>query len=239
MKAIGSVLVCLAALGACDNVESYEVATEDMRLFMDVRVGDDAVAGVLVQLTTHNDALLEETFVNLAGGDQLAAHHAGNDKGMTEEHIVPLGIYQYVADCAGVIGGEEIAVSLERPREQDAPNSSVFVPDDFAIDDPGPTLSRAAGLAITWDDSAVAETTRVSISGECIVDLADDYDGNPGGIDIAPGEIEVELGNVSTVECPLTIEVVMGNEGTEHAAFGRGGNVHAYQVRTVEMTSVQ
>jgi hypothetical protein len=66
-----------------------------------------------------------------------------------------------------------------------------------------------------------------------------DYDGNPGGIDIAPGQISVTLGSVSNVECPVAIEVVLGNEGVEDPAFGRGGNVHAYQSRAIEMTTTQ
>ena len=240
MKSTSLIAACAVSVlvMACDNVESTDVATDDMRLFMDVDVNADATAAVLVQLTTDNEALLEETFIDLAAGDRLLASIGDVTVAMTEEQIEPLGIYQYVTDFAGVAGGDTISIALERPRQVEAPSSAVVIPDPFDIDDPGTEFSRADGLTLTWSTDAVAENSRVNISGDCIDSITVGLPGDAAGVAIDPQDFVLAQGSLAGVECVLTVMVTLTNQGSVDPAYGRGGIARAHQTRSLELTTL-
>lgn len=236
MRLLGLFFVAVAVAPGCDNVESTDLSTEDLRLFVNAELSGTG-GDVLAQLTTDNEALLEETFVNLSTGDLLMASLDSETRQMTEEFVVGVGIYQYRATFDAALGDELLVVSLSRSEHEDAPDSSVVIPMPFEIDDVAAGFSRADGLTVTWSNTGSVDRSRVSVDGACIESVDLDFDGNPGRVELRPRDFVMATNFEPTESCEVTLTVRTRIDGVVDAAYGRGGTIAAAQVRSLQLNA--
>ena len=222
-------LLALVLVAGCDTALSSELDNQELRLFANADVDRSGDLEVVVQLTTDNPALLEETFVDLADGDLLIASLDGETVTMTREWIPVLNLVQYRASFDSVVGGEILAIDLERSEHDDIEGSWVEVPAPFELSMPA-SFSRSDSLLVEW---AAFPATRsgLRLLGSCL-DQSFPMDGNPGRIELAPPRLSVPDGVASDARCELDATLSIANERGAAAGFGRGGRIVAEQVRT-------
>lgn len=227
-------LACALA-GGCDAVDSTDVTTAEIRLSVDIEVDESGAAGAVAHLTTDNDALLEETFVRLAAGDQLWISVGGEAQPMVEEHVALLNIYQYAARLDGIDGGDRIEVAFTRDSGEDAPRSRVVVPDEFSITAPSESFSRRDGIDIAWSRAAAAERSTLLASGSCFESISERFDGNPGRAELSSRDF---VDTTNATSCEAAFEVRLGNDASVDPHYGRGGTICAHQVRVMQMIAL-
>ncbi len=224
----------LFAAAACDSVASTEVTTAELGIYVYVEVDADARADVTARLTTDNPALLEVTYVRLAGGDTLRAQFPlAAAQTMTERSI--LGLYEYTAQFDGVTGGQVLTVSLDRAIETDALATSVAMPADFTVGASATTFARASGVTLTWSGGTGASEVAIAVR-----DQDDCVDNFVREVPLAAGQLALTASDFvlkpnAPAMCRLQVELGAVATGTADPAFGRGGNVTARQSRTLAL----
>jgi hypothetical protein len=221
----------------CDNVESSEVPTSKVRASIVVDAHDSGRAIVTVALTTDNEALLEETYLDLAPGDRLWAEVDGAVQSMSEIYV--LGLINYRAEFDIDDATPTVNVAFERDIEVSAMDSYVAVPARFVLDPVSPDSTRSGGFPVSWGpiDPDTTRTT-IDVSGPCIDNYSVRVDGDPGDAFIPPFAVRTREEMPSDSVCDIDIQVTRSITGTVDDNYGRGGTAFARTVQTANTTSV-
>jgi hypothetical protein len=228
-------IAILFAAAACDSVASTDVTTAELGVYVYVEVDADARAEVTARLTTDNPALLEVTYVRLAGGDTLRAQFPlAAAQTMTERSI--LGLYEYIATFDGVTGGQVLTVSLDRALETDALATTVAMPADLTVAASATTFAHASGVTLTWSGGTGASEVAVAVRDldNCVDNFVRTAPLNAGQLALATTDFVLKPNPPSS--CRLEVELGAVATGTADPAYGRGGNVTARQSRTLALT---
>lgn len=229
-------LLLATGLAACDSVGSSEVATAEMGVVVWIEADDSARATATVQLTTDNPALLEQTFIDLEVGDALYLSSADRRTRMTEEFVVGFGIYQYTASQGGMVGGEAFAIELRRAAGDDAPATTAILPQPIRFAPRAATFPRGAGLELAWSGGAGSDRVTVTLSGSCLEQLKRELPPETTSLSIAADELSFAADGAAE-PCPIQVALRAVADGVADPAFGRGGQVQAVQVDSLELTA--
>ena len=159
----GALLAATALIGCSEEtVSSTNVKTAGIAGIFEVTAGNETSSTVNAKLVVGGDE--SNTFVTLDNGDKLTATADGETKTMTTGD----GAGRYEAKFGTGAGGTEFKISLERPDDDDAPNTVGTLPTPFSITEvPSNTPSRANdAITIKWDDGT--GDMKIEVEGDCI-----------------------------------------------------------------------
>jgi len=193
-------VVVTMSTGCSDNVVgSKDVATSDMYADMNVWSYEESIIVVTSDLKKGGSS--SDTHVDLEGSDRLVvslnaplATAGGNGDlfdqvdAATSAHKVMDGGPEVVSGIPPLFSdfwiaapyrarfdtakiGDTFIVALERTDFADAPNSSVVLPESFAISAPatGDAVPRSADLVINWSPLQAAASVEVKAAVACVL----------------------------------------------------------------------
>jgi len=262
------VVTLLTACGDGNQVVgSKDVATSNMSADMNVWSYGESIIVVTADLKSGESS--SNTHVMLEGGDRLVvdlnaplgsaggsgdlfdqvaaaiAAHKVMDGGPEVSEGIPFlfsdlwiaAPYRARFDTAKV--GDTFIVALERTDYNDAPNSSVVLPESFAINSPprGGSVPRSADLIISWSPVQAATTVKVNSAVACVSGTSGAWSQT---LTVDTGTVTIPAGTFTDLSatCELLIIVDRTLQGSVDPNFGRGGTIFAHQSRFVTAKSV-
>ncbi|MBI3774252.1 MAG: hypothetical protein HY273_01635 [Gammaproteobacteria bacterium] len=249
-----------------DVVGSKDVATSDM--YADMHVWSFGENIILTTTDLKKGGSSSNTHVVLEGGDRLlvslntpldAAGASGDlfdqvdaataaHKVMDGGPEVAAGIpflfsdvwvavpYRARFDTAKV--GDTFIVALERNDYADAPNSTVVLPESFAIVTPasGAEISRATGVVISWSPIQASTSINVKAVVTCSAATVETWS-QTITVDTGNATIPATAFTTASGTCDINIVVDRYVQGTVDPNFGQGGGFRAHQSRFVSAKS--
>jgi hypothetical protein len=226
--------LAIGALGlvACseEHVDSTDVKTSGMYASMRVEASGNGSSELRMLLTVGGD---DGTIVDLKNGETLTGSAGTEEKRLSRQGDA------YEATFATEAGGTEFVVAFNRVEFEDAPNSSVVLPDPFEITAPanGAEISRTSDITVTWADPVAGGQMSWSLDGDCLVNLADGGS-DSGEATISGADIAEDLSSDDAEStCGLDRCLERSRSGSVDSAFGEGGEAVAIQRRCIGINS--
>jgi len=265
----GALAVLVAVLTGCSDkvVGSKDVATADMYADMNVWAYNESIIVVTADLKKGESS--SDTHVDLEGGDRLVvslnvplgAADASGDlfdqvDAATSAHKVMDGGPEVVSGIPPLFSdfwiaapyrarfdtakiGDTFIVALERSDFADAPNSSVVLPETFAISAPtsGGAMPRSAGLVINWSPVQASASVVVNAGVACVTGTSGKWSQT---LAVDTGTVTIPAGTFTepAATCDLLIIVDRTLQGSTDPNYGHGGKILAHQSRFVTAKSI-
>ncbi|HWU88721.1 MAG TPA: hypothetical protein VN253_15750 [Kofleriaceae bacterium] len=223
----------VAGATACKTTQSEDILTRGM--YAAVSASADGTGSTTVSATLYLGPPSDLIFVDLAGGDQLIAHHGNESKPMSEQII--LNIVSHYATFAADGEGEGFEVELRREVDEGAPSTRVTLPAPFTLGTIPPTVSRGAAFGVTWTGSST-DRMRWSADGACIESASGAIDGGAGSVTMPAGTFRKVPGNNVADSCQVKVTITRERDGELDRAYGKGGTAAGVQTRSVTFTSM-
>ena len=229
---------------ACESVESKNVRTDGIFADLEASADGDGSTTLTAALKVGGS---NGSYMDLADGDKLIAHHGSDQTEMTLSDSL-FGVRRYSATFNADQAGESFRIAFEREAHDDteeacrgggAPDSSASLPRGFSISSPasGAPLSRGGDeIVIRWDRASDGDEMEAELTGSCIHSKTIDIDGDPGSVSVSRDSLDARDGEVGTT-CEVTIELKRKRPGTVDSAYGEGGRFSAEQMRTITIQS--
>lgn len=211
-----------------EDVDSDAIKTKGMHAIITAVASGNGETVVTAQLRVGGD---NGTIVELSSGDTLVGTVDGETKtlGAIEDRE------KYRATFDTDAADTEIQVSFEREEDEDAPDSSVTLPDPFSILDlEEEEVQRGDDVLITWEPEGSGDINW-SLDGDCVW-TADGTTSDDGSHTLTAEDVEV-LGTDEGENCEVTVTLERAASGSVDPAFEEGGTIRAYQRRSVSFTS--
>jgi hypothetical protein len=221
------------ALAACESVDSEAIRTGAM--YADFNVQADGSGVTTVGATLRVGGVTSNTFVELAGGDQLSAS-AGEISAVLSEQTL-WEMHSYSTQLPVDAEDTEYVITFDRNIDDSAPASRVTMPPPFDIGgtDAGTTHSRSEdAITITWDAAEGGDDMSVSVDSDCTVHETFAVQGDPGTFTIEPGDLTA-WDSMADSTCAAEISVQRVRSGDLDPAYGEGGTIRAIQHRVIEV----
>jgi hypothetical protein len=153
-------------LTACSDTESDNVKTTGVHAEIEVVANGSGNTDINVQLEVGSGGEFT-TQLDLSNGDTLVAYANGEEQTLTKVEKL-LGTH-YVTTFNFDSTNIEFRVALLRNNDESAPNSTVLLPDPFAITSPnsGEIFARNADIVTTWDPGFSNHSIRVNYELYC------------------------------------------------------------------------
>ncbi len=220
MRQLLLTIAAVAALTACERVDSSTVATQEIEAYVTV-VSDGHGAEITARLELDGSHL---TYVELGAGDALSANIDGNVTRLT-----PAPALSDYLEYEGVLPVDwgPVEVRLHRPNWPSAVLTAVL-PEPFELYGlPGEYWLAEDIVPIRWSHPTYGEAL-LQVTGRCISDyervIADD-----GQIDLLPGDLWPNS-SWDGDTCPLTVTLERGDIGAVDARLANG-SIETIQVR--------
>ena len=226
-----------AALNAnCNSVDSDNILTSGM--YADIRATSYGTGVTTVRTTLYLERPSSLDFIELEGDDLLIAYAPDGDSQVMRESQF-LGITNYTADFDIDDSGSEFIVELSRTVDGGAPESRVYLAEQFDLLPPeSATYSRAEDdIVIDWAPADSGDDVDLEISGSCIETELVAVDGDPGTYQIPAGTLIQPQGQNVPEACDITVTVTKSAPGELDPSYGFGGQIYGEQVRSVQMSS--
>ena len=219
---------------------SEDIKTSGIRVEIEVTSSSENQAEIDVALLVGGSN--SNTYINLSGGDKLTATlNDATTKDLNEETDLldsKKVTYNITFNNAGAgASNASYKVSLQRPTETDALNSTVNIPEAITgfIADKN-TFSRSSeDLSLTWNGLNNGSNVELSYEGDCIfndsVDTSDD-----GSYQINSGVIESNAS--SNQNCDITFTLTRQLSGSLDPNYGEGGYIRAYKTSSFDVSSI-
>jgi hypothetical protein len=223
--------IATSAVAGCEgDIPGSNVVDTD-QIYADIQVvgGDESTdVGVLMK-----QGGADGTLLTLVPGDELRASLGGKQV----SRFTKDGSGRYHATLKGSATGAKVTVGLDRSEADSANNSTAVLPEAFSLqlDMDGAELARGNDVPLVWDAASSPGDITWSVKGTCVESttgtLKDDGSGS-----IGTGQIKLAPGNKGTT-CDVSISLERSAPGTLDPKFGKGGQIVAYQRRTVTLSS--
>jgi len=226
-NAFSFILLSIALAAGCkQEVESTDIRTSGVYPEVDVTATGTGTTRVQVRLKVGGPA--SNTFLDLVGPDHLQATMGGTTKDLDSS-----GSVGYAATLSTDAGGPVVIAFLRGPEDTTAPNTTVNLPEPFAVTLPTRELSRATDdLTFTWAPPGTVDLDE-SVYGSCI-DFIGESIPDDGAATVSHDRFHAEHAGDS---CTVTLSLGRGQMGQVDPAFPEGGRVAASQVRETTFTS--
>ena len=193
----------------------------DVKVHVDLRVGDHDRSNVVV---------------NLTGGDELVAEAEG-DRITLSGHD---GDYSATFREVGAAETEFAIEFLRTDADESALDTRVTLPEGFTLSgiEPGATVLRSETTTVSWDPPGSSDTMRWRLDGTEVGCIGEEHGtmSDNGRLSLTGGNYDVWPGDEDeTCEVELTIE--RERAGRLDPAFGEGGSVVAIQRRSIRFVS--
>lgn len=228
---ISFLVVGVALVGCSEDVGSSAIRTKGMYANYEALSEGDGKTTVTAELRVGGD---DGTYVVLEDPDQLVASAEGDEEVM--DGFDDGKKYRTTFDTDE--GGTVINIAFERGEDENAPDSSVKLPEPFTLGladfDEGVEIARGEDVAIVWDPGASGEIDW-EVTGDCIWS-EDDETKDDGSFTIPASAFRVtDLDKGESCEVTITLE--RSTSGRVDRAFEEGGEFEAKQRRRVTFTS--
>lgn len=224
-------LVAVAGCSKEETVSSANIKTKGIAALLEANSENGTSTKMMADLRVGGDE--SNTHVILDNGDAISCTAGGETKTLQAESE---GVY--IATFNTAAADTEFKVSLERPDDENAPNSVGTLPAPFTIGAlPTNSPSRANdSFDITWDPSSSGDSMTIRIEGSCIFDEKIDVAGDPGTYTVAPGALD-STGGSNPEACDLTVYIARDRAGTADPAFDNESFFKMRQTRKATFTS--
>jgi len=242
---ISSSFTFLFLLSGCSTpVDSSNLKTSGFYAFIDIsgRVSD---AEVRVSLKSGSSILASD--LDLNSGDLLRASTDTDSRILSKDGFPVLGI-DYVTTIP-YVGGSNFTVALERNDGDNAPSSTVSMPEAFNITSPAnnTTYNQNSSITIAWGPSVSNGTMTINHSETCILvsggkgeaDSSSVTVPDTGSYTIASSTLfptfTDSYGNPESISsCDSKFKLSRTNSGTIDSNLG-GGSIKASQDRWINL----
>lgn len=229
----GALLASTALMGCSEEtVSSSNVKTAGIAGLFEVSASSESSSRVDAKLVV--GGAQSNTYVTLDNGDKLTATAGGETKVMTTGD----GAGRYETSFATGAGGTQFTISLERPDDDNAPNSVGTLPAPFNITEvPSNTPSRANdAITIKWDDGD--GNMKIDVEGECIFSTSFNVTSGSTEYTIKANEIDsTGVNPEDETSCDLTVTLTRSNTGDADGALDNESTFSLYQVRKTTFAS--
>lgn len=216
-------------LAACESVDSEAIRTDAM--FADILVEADGSGAATVGATLRVGGVTSNTFVELAGGDELRVQAGDETAVLAGQRFWEA--HSYRAELPLDLEDTEYTVTLERTIDTSAPASTVTMPAPFDLAGPGGTASRSTDpVTVTWEPAADGDAVIVEVESDCTVHKSFAVQGDPGTFTVEPGDLTA-WDSMADRTCAAEISVLRVRVGELDPAYGEGGVIRATQRRVV------
>ena len=215
-------LLALGLWGCSEEVESTDVRTSGIYPEFEVIANGDGSSDVEARLKVGGRN--SNTLLDLEGGDTLEVTVDGETKTLEGRSG-----NRYTATFNVDAGGTEFIFAFLRAEDDDAPMSTVRLPDPFEMEVNSTDVERTVDdVEFTWEPAG-DDDIDFEVQGNCFFfetgETPDDGAHSVSAEDlVGPGEDDGE-------ECTGTVELARGQSGSIDDAFTEGGSIRAYQVR--------
>jgi hypothetical protein len=226
---VSLLLLASLAAGCRQEVESTDIRTTGVYPVIDVTAEGSGTSRVLVKLKVGGPN--SNTYLELTGPDRLTATGAGATKELDSS-----GSVSYAATFATEAAGPFVVSFLRGPEDDNAPNSTVDLPEPYTLTVETTELSRATGdLVFSWTPALSGGVIDSSLYGTCIDTLIETIPDDGTG-SISHDRIHARDG-ATTESCTVTLTLARTRVGQVDPAFTEGGRVTASQIRSRAFTS--
>jgi hypothetical protein len=233
-------LAAAAAAGttatACTTTESDNILTRGM--YASMTASADGTGSTLVSASLYLGRPTDLVFIDLEGGDQLIAHHAGQAKPMSEQII--LNIVTHTASFPDAAADARFEVEFRRDVDAGAPSTVITLPAPFSLGAVPPDVSRGAAFGVNWTGAAT-DRMRWTAEGPCIQTASGTINavgtGDPGSVTMPAGTFMKTAGTTVPDTCQVKVTVVRERDGQVDRGFGEGGTAIGMQTRAVTFMS--
>lgn len=239
-----SVALITSGLWACTSATTESDGIENQAIWAGIRINsDDGVSsGVNVELNVGGST---GTNLVLTAGDRVVAISGSEQVELTEDSDFLDVDYEGVIQAGA--SGDEIRVSFERANSANISNSSVAMPDTFAISFPQTNMNftELQDLEILWTAGAEGDEVNLIQAGVCKDTSNQDVSLNvsinvPDTGRYTTSFMTDSLGPlINNGPCDFSFEIIRTNTGTLDEGFGEGGFIRATQTRSVTGLKVQ
>jgi len=222
-------------VGCGESIDSTSVKTDGIWADFTARADGSGNTDVRAGLKTGGPN--SNTFLTLEEGDELTFHADGDPHDPNTQEVFDQ--YEvYVKNISVDQGGTEFRVEFTRENGEDAPNSSVVLPEKFQITAPSADeeFSRSSDdVTVEIDSEQQGTDKRVIVRGDCLnTTYNSDFSGT--SVTIPADELESEDDSDAPDECEAEIEVKRIMGGEVDGAY-EGGSFSGVQKRTTSFTS--
>ncbi len=229
----GALLASTALMGCSEEtVSSTNIKTAGIAGLFEITAGSETSSTVKATLVVGGDE--SNTYVTLDNGDKLTASAGDETKAMTTGD----GAGRYEAKFATGAGGTAFKIALERPDDDDAPNSLGTLPSPFNVTEvPSSTPSRATDpITIKWDNGD--GSMKIEVEGDCIFDTS--FEAATGSTEYTIDAGDIDSTGVKPEDeetCDLTVTLTRRDTGEADGALDDESYVRLYQVRQAKFAS--
>jgi hypothetical protein len=240
ISSVATALLALLALAGCgEAVDSTSIKTDGVYADFTATAEGDGQTDIQARLKTGGPN--SNTFLNLEGGDELAFYVDGDSYEPDERS--PVGdrtYYQKRVDKDA--GGTNLRIEFTREDGENAPNSTVMMPEPFEIEAPtsSDSFSRSGNddVDIQLDNTDQETDVKVTVRGDCLDrGYSKSVSGSQQTITIPGDELEsddTEDEEPGTCTPSVTVERIM--RGDVDSAY-TGGRFEATHERVTSFES--
>ncbi|HWO25333.1 MAG TPA: hypothetical protein VNO30_41620 [Kofleriaceae bacterium] len=236
LRSLIAAAAALTSATACKVTDSDNILTSGM--YASMYASADGSGTTLVSASLYLGPPTDLIFIDLEGGDELLAHHAGQTKSMSEQII--LNIVTHTASFPDDAADAQFDVEFRRDVDDGAPSTVLTLPAPFTLGGVPPSVSRGAAFGVNWTGSAM-DRMRWTAEGQCIQTASGTINavgtGDPASVTMAAGTFVKAPGASVPDTCQVKVTVVRERDGRVDRGFGEGGTATGAQTRSVMFTS--
>ncbi len=222
-------VLALALVGCSESVESTDVRTTGIYPEFTVTANGNGSSRVEARLKVGGNN--SNTFLDLDGGDTLEVTVDGESKTLEGSSG-----HRYTATFGTDDAGTEFVFAFLRDGDDDAPMSTVALPEPFEMEVTSAEVTRTVDdVEFTWDPAGDGDI-HFNVDGDCF--FFEDGDTPDNGDHSVSAEDLVGPGDDEGDECTGTVELMRSQSGSIDEAFTEGGEITARQVRSDTFTSL-
>ena len=229
------ILIVAASVGGCtkeETLSSANIKTAGIAAVIVATAWTDNASTVEATLLAGGDE--SNTYIILDNGDKMYAEANGEKKTMTAESE---GVY--AAEFATGAGGTAYKVSLERPEDTTADNSTGALPEPFSFQDlPTAALSRATDDLVIKLSNGGSGSMELEVDGTCI--YKETFSIASGSTEFTIGAGELKSTGVKPEdqkECDIELTMTREVGGSADSAFDNESSFKLRQKRRVTIPS--
>lgn len=232
----GMMALVMVGSGCGESVDSEDIATSGIYGDFDATAEGNGKTDVEIALRVGGST--SNTTVELADSDALEVTAAGQNYTPNKWSPPFNDATHYRTTVDTEAGDTEIKISLTRADFDDAPSSTVTLPQPFSIQSPSANdeFSRENDdIAIQLSNADQDSELFVSVAGDCIDGYTEKVNGTGSAI-ISSGTLEKDEDDEDAKDtCDATLTVERRRSGNMDPAFEEGGRFRAKQVRSVDI----
>ncbi len=230
-----SAIVTVIALASCQPVDSEDINSSG--IYADIEVVSSLSTHADVNVSFRSSSKSNASYIELTANDNLATSSNNQIKFFSKDNF--LNKITYSANFNDVADEASFTVSLERPNDISAPNSSVSLPKEMQITLPASAhvFTPDQQLDIAWSPARINQLIDIQFVVTCDDNTTRTISGlnDDGTYSISIDALIADSAISNNNDCHISIGLTRTHRGSIDTNYGKGGKITAKTTRSLNV----